>query len=245
LSDVANIFIPEFETINKEDIPKNALIFRSSSLAGCFSQSYRIMNKLGDHSDSSKRYFINGTKIHYFRDKLTIPAYPLHKEDDYYIYNKKNNYYVKGQMDFIGLDELGVFILDYKSTSLKSFIYKLNKGMPDNNYNQLSTYKFIYYVHCGVDVEWGVIRYIDRGNIRNSMQISSQLKSLKECQDFILNHPLILYTLKKINKLKFKEYLEEYNKKNKFMCQKLYCGFNDCIMHKNYNASKKEDIIFK
>jgi len=240
-SDLA-IFVPFFHDPgnaggNIEELKKDRTMFRSSSLSGCPKQYVEVING-AVFPDENKRYFLRGTKTHYFREKLTRPGTMLELETRWYVFHPTKPYYITGQLDAMVLDEKGPYILDYKSAKFGAFYYKL-KGMPDNNKRQLGIYNYIFYCNNGVDNRECAIRFMDKDNPRQHIQIAAIIPTLAETEKFLLEHPAINYVMDgDLNALKVGTF--RFNKEFPFFCNG-YCG-----MHCKYNSKpelNKDDWI--
>jgi len=114
-------------------------------------------------NDSSMRFFLEGTKFHSYREHQYTFGTPVLKEKRIYLRNIEHGYILTGQMDYIGYDHNGYFILDFKTTSYKALYYKWkNKDPFKSNGMQLAIYNYIHYLYSGIEIKNGMLQYIVR-----------------------------------------------------------------------------------
>lgn len=228
MSDV-DVFIPAYTyveiTYQSGLNDKDAIIVRASSLSGCPMQANEVSNGV-PFSDRTKGYFLQGTALHYFREKLSTPDFSLEREKRFWIKHPTEKLFITGKMDHILMDECGPYLLDFKGVERGAFYMKLKDGIPDNYMRQLNIYKYIYYVINGVDLRTGCIQFVNRANRREHIQISQDLASLEDCEAIVMNHPFILFKLGKISEERFMQKVKEYSDEFPVFCKDKYCSFS-------------------
>jgi len=145
-----------------------------------------------------------------------------------------------GYMDFLMIDENGLYIEDLKSCNRSAF-YHFNTD-PDSFSEkiQVSAYRWLYFQIHGVIIDRGVITKIDRENPRNRIALGINLYSIDSMDDFINSHPSIMKaTGQEITDEEFLVKTEKLIRKNRWVCR--YCeDQNECDI--NIKLSKEEKL---
>jgi len=218
--ELKHTFLSVFDPVTPAEalkITEDDYVFRASSLSSCPKMFVHRMEG-GRFNDLSRRYFTTGTRNHYYREKLTQPGIILENETRFFAKHSELGYYITGQTDVIFLDEYGLFLLDYKTVNLNAFYYKLRNGIPDGNKKQLGIYKWLYYLTNCIDLMYGGIRFNDRMNHRNHLQLSIELPPLDIVEKGICNHPTIQYYIHDNNKA-LETGIDNYHANFSFFCK--------------------------
>lgn len=208
---------------------------RVSSLAGCPGIWYcrKYLNE--EFQPSVLIRLKSGEKAHSYRKIFYVPGKILSKEERYDMSYK--NIIISGQPDLIYSD-YKIHLLDYKTTQLNAFYYKLREGIPDLNFKQINYYKLLYFLNTGIEIDSGIIQFIDEENISQFLQIEKELLDLETIYKMLIDEYIIKYLIS----LKIDVIIEgcrNFKDKYPFFCKN--CNFSCPILNKTHD--KKEPLI--
>lgn len=166
--------------------------------------------------------FEKGSEIHLDEAILRDGANNLVAKDLHMTVIKDDlSYIFSGYLDFLMYDLKGKYIEDLKSCNRKAF-YHFNKNGPSQKEKlQVSLYGYLYFLLNRVRIKRGMITKIDRSNPRNRISLEFDLIPIEEMEEFVINHPVIMFLDGKINRDTFLKLVREYISKNQWLCG--YC----------------------
>ena len=231
----------EFRRLRHGESEDGILRFSPTDLAKC--PIILRDKKLGLHeykyTEATKHIFAEGSKIHVLRGIYrsgskeqvnTELRMKCIKDDGAYIFS--------GYTDFVMLDENGLYIEDLKSCSRRAFYHFNNEKGSVGERIQVSAYRWLYYVVFGVIIERAVITKIDRENTLNKFALEVEIMSINDFEDFLINHPTVLFLQDKINEKVFLSRTKEYVQKERWLCR--YCDRSeDCEINLALNIEEE------
>lgn len=145
-----------------------------------------------------------------------------------------------GYMDFLMIDERGMYIEDLKSCNRNAFYHFNSDPNSFSEKIQVSAYRWLYYQVHGVIIDRAVITKIDRENPRNRIALEIPMYSIDSMDDFIWNHPSIaVATGDPLTDQEFRKRTEKIIRKNRWVCR--YCEDNkECKL--NIKLTREEKV---
>jgi hypothetical protein len=156
------------------------------------------------------------------------------------IYAPEEHVIFTGYIDFIMVDNKGLYIEDLKTANRNAF-YFFNKDA-ENYYEriQVSGYRFLYYIIHGVDIPRAVITKIDRDNFRNRMSLEIEPHKPELTERIILTHPTFLYMKGDIDTKQFYKMTEVFIRESRWLCN--YCEEKkECAINKKLTLEEKKE----
>ncbi|MFW9878646.1 MAG: hypothetical protein ACFFG0_36665 [Candidatus Thorarchaeota archaeon] len=158
-------------------------------------------------TDELSAIFDDGNETHEEDEELTEGARNIIRKEDYmrivYIPDGEPIWGIAGLLDYDKFCWKFSYIEDLKSTSFNGLYFFLKEydqkeGVKFDYKIQISIYRFMKYVIYGVKRKLGVITRIDKDCITNRISLTTPLFKINYVNDFLVNHPVILFKIGKI-----------------------------------------------
>ena len=230
-----------FRRMRKGD--PNPMHFSPTEMAKC---PYLLTNKKEHkvsfvYTDKVKEIFKRGSEIHTLEGIYREGAKGLINTELHMTVIKKDETMIfSGYMDFLMIDENGLYIEDLKSCDRKAFYHFNSNPSSFSEKIQVSAYRWLYFQIFGVEITRGVITKIDRENTRNRISLEVPMYSISYMDKFLDQHPSISSaTGQKITAGRFVELTEIIIRKNRWVCK--YCDISkDCDLNIKLTKLEKE-----
>ena len=180
--------------------------------------------------------FDDGIEVHEEEEYLRDGARNILEHEKYHrIVHESETWGVSGLLDYDKICFRYPYIEDLKSTKFGGFYFFLKEGIKTDNKIQMSIYAYLKYVCTGVQRKKGVITKIDKEEPLNRISLVTDLFLISEIRNFLVNNPVVLCILGKINEEQLIEACiqkmrPEVNKKTGEHWQCLNCQYatGDC-----------------
>ena len=229
-----------FRRMRKGD--PNPIHFSPTDMAKCPIQ-LRAKKETGKErviSDELKEIFAKGNEIHINEGIYRHGARGLLETEMHItMIRKAKDMIFSGYMDFLMIDEKGMYIEDLKSCNRNAFYHFNTNPESFSEKIQVSSYRYLYYTIFGVRISRAVITKIDRKNPRNRISLEVPMYSIAYMEKFLEHHPAIRMALDYvITEEKFMEHTEHIMRKNRWVCG--YCDDNKlCPINIKLTAEEK------
>jgi len=180
--------------------------FNVSRLNSCYWNYYRDLTDPLPITPELEVIFNTGREVHSLVEKYNKGARTVINSEKYIkIIHKDGAFSISGMYDFLKYDHNGKFLEDFKSTKSGGFYFFLKQGVNEDYIIQLSLYAYLLYIKKGYNIRQGIITKVDKENIRNKISLEGTLMSIRDTEEFIINHPVIRM---KTNHLAHDDFLE-------------------------------------
>ncbi len=188
-------------------------------------------------TDDLSEVFDKGNEVHRENEYLTLGARNILEHEEYLrIVHESELWGMSGLLDYdkFGFSS-GQYLEDLKSTKFGGFYFFLREGVKKEDKMQMSIYAYMKYVITGTKRNRGVITKIDKEEPLNRISLVTDLFTVDEVREFIVNHPVVkvilgVMTLDNLAKLTANQIRPQMNKKNQEYWKCLNCGYatGDC-----------------
>ena len=226
----------------------NPIHFSPTDMAKCPLQlrAKKETGKVREISPELKEIFAKGNEIHvlegiYRKGARGFVENELHMT----MIRTTKDMIFSGYMDFLMIDEKGLYIEDLKSCNRNAFYHFNTNPEQFSEKIQVSSYRYLYYIIFGVRIDRAVITKIDRANTRNRISLEVPMYSIAYMEKFLEHHPAIRMALKyEITEEKFNEHSEHIIRKNRWVCN--YCDDSkSCPINIKLTSEEKAEKALK